>query len=129
MRSLPGPQIRLTWKFTGFLLLAGAAGLTAAVYALLTVGARANGVWVSAELAVGAALQGQGGWALTVVTAAIALAMAVVLVLLFSRGSRIEARAATGGRGAAGALPSTFELQSPERALTEAGKGMLRFVE
>lgn len=127
MRSLPGPRIRLNWKFAGFLLLAGAAGLAAAVYALLTVGARVNGVWVSAELAVGAALQGQGGWALTAATAAIALVMAIILVLLLGRGSRIEARAATSDYGAASALPSTFELHSPERALAEAGKGMLRF--
>lgn len=129
MRFLPGTRTHLTVKAAGLLFLAAAAGFAAVAYALLTVGSRVSGLVGSAELAVGAALQGQSGWALPAATAVIVLAMAMGLVLLLSRGHHAQVQAVTVSREGARALPATFELRSPERALAEAGKGMLRFVE
>ncbi|MDV8001423.1 hypothetical protein [Rhodococcus sp. IEGM 1408] len=129
MRSLPGSRTRLTIKVAGMLTLATAVGLAAVAYGLLTLGSRLSGLVGSAELSVGAALQAQTGWALPAATAVIVLAIAVGLVLQLRRGHQAQPQTATVSSGSARALPATFELRSPERALAEAGKGMLRFVE
>lgn len=129
MRSLPGTRIRLTLKLAGVLALAAVLGVAAAGYALFTLAPRVYGLVGSAEMAVGAVMQAQNGWALpTVVTLAV-FAMTVGLVVLFTRTPKARSQTSLTSRDGADALPASFELRSPEKALAEAGKGMLRFVE
>ncbi|MFN3339071.1 MAG: hypothetical protein ACK40Z_05175 [Dietzia sp.] len=129
MRSLPGTRIRLTLKVAGVLALAAAVGLAAAGYALFTLAPRVYGLVGSAEMAAGAVMQAQSGWALPTVVTLSVFAMTVALVLVFTRTSRAQPQAPLSSRYGADSLPASFELRSPEKALAEAGKGMLRFVE
>lgn len=129
MSSLPEDRTRLTIRVAGIATLATAVGLAAVAYGLLTVGPRLSGLVGSAELSVGAALQEQTGWALPAATAVVVLAVAVGLGLRHRRGAPMQPQTVVGPRAPGGARPARFELRSPERALAEAGKGMLRFVE
>lgn len=130
MRSLPGLRTRLTLKAAGVVALAAGVGLTAIAYAMFLAGSRVNGLVGSAEIAVGAALQGQSGWAAPVWTAALVLAVSTAGVLLATRGVALRHQSVAVDSGVAGGeLPGRFDLRAPDRALAEAGRGMLRFVE
>ncbi|MFN3600832.1 MAG: hypothetical protein ACK4UY_05525 [Dietzia sp.] len=128
MRSLPGTRIRLSLEVAGMLALAAAVGIAAAGYALFTLAPRVYGLVGSAEMATGVVMQAQNGWALPTVFTLTVFAMTVGLVLLFIRTPKAQAQTSLTPRDGAGALPASFELRSPEKALAEAGKGMLRYV-